>query len=93
MNMFPFIMHIVMLERELETQQQEYQSKSDFYNYTEPARRSRKERFHWLFGMFRRNKPGNLPDERVVLTPCGCRDSGRKIDPVVSPCSRLSTDG
>jgi hypothetical protein len=93
MNMFPFILHIVMLEKELETQKLKYRSQSDFYDDAEPARRSRKKRFHWLFERFQRSKPVNPPAEQVVPSPCGCRNSRRQIEPVVSPCSPLSVGG
>jgi hypothetical protein len=93
MNMFPFILHIVMLERELETQEQKYRSQWNSNKNAEPVQRSSKKRFTWFFDRFQRSKPVNPPVERVHSTPCGCRNARRPVDPVVSPCSSLSTGG
>jgi len=93
MNMVQFMLHVLMLEREMETYQQEHILNYGMDNITESKRKPKKKRFNWFFDRLDRVKLVIAPSERVVANQCSCQAKKRTLETVASQCSPLRSGG
>ena len=87
------MLHVLMLEREMETYEQ---NPSPFYgpdSITESARKPMKKRSTGFIDRLRRLKLAITPSERAVSNQCCCRTDKRSLEPVISQCSSLNSGG
>ena len=93
MNMVQFMLHVMMLEREMETYQQDSRSQYDNVYNVNVVRKPRMARINGFIERIRRIKLEINTKEGDAAKQSSCRTEKRPFDPAVSQCSPLRSGG